>query len=608
MNAVVTPKTPAAGAEGQWPKYERRIALPEVLDSLVAEGHIARESADKLKLESRMKKSADHPLVMVADQKWKSLVTGKPLNIEMLSEWMAAKAGMEYFHIDPLKIDFTRVGELMSITYATRFSILPVERNNREVTIATSEPFLSEWVKELEQILRVEIRRVVANPADLTRYITEFFTLAKSVKGAHKDKDSGFDSGVGNFEQLVELGKTGKAIDANEQHVVRVVDWLFQYAYAQRASDIHLEPRREQGVVRFRIDGVLQQVYQVPPAVFAAMTSRIKILGRMDVAEKRRPQDGRIKTRAADGDEVELRLSTLPTAFGEKLVMRIFDPDVLVRNFAELGFSEEDSKRWGSMTGRPHGIILVTGPTGSGKTVTLYSTLKQLATPEVNVCTIEDPIEMIEGSFNQMQVQGAIDLNFAEGLRALMRQDPDIIMVGEIRDLETAEMAIQAALTGHLVLSTLHTNDAPSAITRLLDLGVPSYLLNATVLGIMAQRLVRTLCPECKEPSDLHHETLWHELVSPFKSNPPKQVYKPVGCLECRNTGYKGRVGIYEVLLLSSDVKRLINEATDITKVREQAYKEGMRPLRISGAMKVASGLTTLDEVMRVAPPAGADA
>ena len=606
MSAVISPSS-TAPAGGPWPKYERRIALTEVLDALVAEGVVEREWADKLKLESRMKKTTDHPLVQVAKQNWKSKKTGKVLAIEGLSEWLAARAEMEYRHVDPLKIDFTRVGELMSITYATRFSILPIERNKNEVTIATSEPFLSDWVKELEQILRVTIRRVVANPDDLGRYITEFFTLAKSVKGASKDKDGTESNNINNFEQLVELGKTGRAIDANEQHVVKVVDWLFQYAYAQRASDIHLEPRREQGIVRFRIDGVLQQVYQVPPPVFAAITSRIKILGRMDVAEKRRPQDGRIKTRAADGDEVELRLSTLPTAFGEKLVMRIFDPDVLVRNFAELGFSDEDRTRWSGMTTRPHGIILVTGPTGSGKTVTLYSTLKQLATAEVNVCTIEDPIEMIEGSFNQMQVLSAIDLNFAEGLRALMRQDPDIIMVGEIRDLETAEMAIQAALTGHLVLSTLHTNDAPSAITRMLDLGVPSYLLNATVLGVMAQRLVRTLCPHCKAVSELHHETLWNELVAPFKAPPPKQVYKTVGCIECRNTGYKGRIGIYEVLLLSSEVKRLINEATDISKVRETAFKEGMRPLRISGALKVASGLTTLDEVMRVAPPANAD-
>jgi len=590
----------------RWPARERRISLNEILDALVIEKIAVPEVAEKLRADARLKKTTHHPLELVADQKWKSLADGKNITLDWLAEWMARRSGLEYFHIDPLKIDFTKVGDTMSITYAQRFSMLPVAINSKELTVATSEPFLAEWVKELQPILRLEIRRVVANPADIARYTNEFFTLAKSIKGANKD--SNYESGIGNFEQLVELGKAGKTIDANEQHVVRVVDWLLQYAYAQRASDIHLEPRRDQGVVRFRIDGLLHQVYQVPNAVFAAMTSRIKILGRMDVAEKRRPQDGRIKTRTADGQEVELRLSTLPTAFGEKVVMRIFDPEVLVRDFAELGFTDEDKRNWNTMTSRPHGIILVTGPTGSGKTVTLYSTLKALATQEVNVCTIEDPIEMVEPSFNQVQVQPGIDFSFAEGLRALMRQDPDIIMVGEIRDLETAEMAIQAALTGHLVLSTLHTNDAPAAITRLLDLGVPSYLINSTVLGVMAQRLVRTLCPVCKAPSDLHHEKLWNEMVAPFKAAPPAVTYKPVGCLECRNTGYKGRMGIYEVLMLSGDVKRTITEHTDIAKVREQAYREGMKPLRISGALKIAAGLTTFDEVLRVAPPAGADA
>ena len=591
----------------RWPARERRLSLAEILDCLTLEKLAPMEATEKLKAEWRLKKNTHHPLVLVADQKWKSLVDGKALTLEMLTEWMAQRSGMDYFHIDPLKIDFTRVGDTMSIVYAQRFSILPVAISTKELTVATSEPFLSEWVKELEPILKLQIRRVAANPADIARYTTEFFSLAKSIKGANKDGN--YDAGgLNNFEQLVELGKAGKAIDANEQHVVRVVDWLLQYAYAQRASDIHLEPRRDQGFVRFRIDGVLQQVYQVPSAVFAAMSSRIKILGRMDVAEKRRPQDGRIKTRAADGQEVELRLSSLPTAFGEKIVMRIFDPEVLVRDFSQLGFSAEDKANWDKMTARPHGIILVTGPTGSGKTVTLYSTLKALATQEVNVCTIEDPIEMIEPAFNQVQVQPGIDFSFAEGLRALMRQDPDIIMVGEIRDLETAEMAIQAALTGHLVLSTLHTNDAPAAVTRLLDLGVPSYLINSTVLGVMAQRLVRTLCPHCKAPSDLHHEKLWNEMVAPFTSPVPTGVYKAVGCLECRNTGYMGRMGIYEVLMLSSEVKRHITERTDIAKVREAAYQQGMKPLRVSGALKIASGMTTFDEVLRVAPPAGADA
>jgi general secretion pathway protein E len=388
--------------------------------------------------------------------------------------------------------------------------------------------------------------------------------------------------------------------------VVRVVDWLWQYAFEQRASDIHIEPRREAGLVRFRIDGVLHQVYQIPASVLAAMTSRIKILGRMDVVEKRRPQDGRIKTRTADGSEVELRLSTLPTAFGEKLVMRIFDPEVLVRDFAELGFSQEDQRRWKEMTDRPNGIVLVTGPTGSGKTTTLYSTLKSLATTEVNVCTIEDPIEMIEPAFNQMQVVSAIELGFAEGVRALMRQDPDIIMVGEIRDLETAEMAVQAALTGHLVLSTLHTNDAPSAIARLLELGVPAYLLNATLNGVMAQRLVRTLCPHCKQAVELHRaedQEAWNAMVAPWKSNLPAWLYKPVGCLECRMTGYIGRVGVYETLVFTASIKNLVSQNADLAALREQAFKEGMKSLRISGAIKVGAGLTTIDEVLKVAPP-----
>ena len=420
----------------------------------------------------------------------------------------------------------------------------------KEAVIATAEPYVREWEPEIARMSRRAIRRVFANPLDIERYQVEFYNLAKSVKGANK-KNTG-DPGLSNFEQLVELGKIGDKLDANDAHVVRIVDWLCEYAFEQRASDIHVEPRREQGIVRFRIDGVLHQVYQIPPGVLAAMTSRLKILARMDVVEKRRPQDGRMKTRTAEGRDIELRLSTLPTACGEELVMRIFDPEVLVRDFKELGFSEDDHKRWVEMTDRPNGIVLVTGPTGSGKTTTLYSTLKTLATPEVNVCTIEDPIEMVEPAFNQMQVQHQIDLGFAEGVRALMRQDPDIIMVGEIRDLETAEMAVQSALTGHLVLSTLHTNDAPSAVTRLLELGIPAYLLNATLNGIMAQRLVRTLCPQCKQKIEPHRsedEAAWEALVAPWKSNRPGKIYKPVGCLECRMTGYQGRIGIYETLL-----------------------------------------------------------
>jgi general secretion pathway protein E len=581
---------------------ERRLTLAEVLGWLVEDGLVDAAAAGQFQKERRYYRGNQHPLAIIAEQKWKK--GAALLTLEALSEWLAKRVGLEYLHIDPLKIDFAAVTEVMSSAYATRFRVLPVGVTAKEAVIATAEPFIREWEPELARIIKLEIRRVIANPQDIERYQVEFYNLAKSIKGA--SKNAAGSSGLSNFEQLVELGKTDKQLDANDAHIVRVVDWLWQYAFEQRASDIHIEPRRDQGIVRFRIDGVLHQVYQIPSAVLAAMTSRIKILARMDVVEKRRPQDGRIKTRTPGAGDIELRIATLPTAFGEKIVMRIFDPEVLVRDFSELGFSEEDQKRWKEMTDRPNGIVLVTGPTGSGKTTTLYSTLKSLATPEVNVCTIEDPIEMVEPAFNQMQVQAQIELGFAEGVRALMRQDPDIIMVGEIRDLETAEMAVQSALTGHLVLSTLHTNDAPSAVTRLLELGVAPYLLNATLNGVMAQRLVRTLCPHCKQKVAFERaedHAAWDALVAPWKSNRPAKVYKPAGCLECRMTGYMGRVGIYETLLFTSSIKNLLSEKPEIAALREQGFKDGMKPLRISGAMKVAAGVTTIDEVLKVAPP-----
>jgi general secretion pathway protein E len=594
MQQAVKTETPA-----------HRLTINELLDWLVEDQLVAPEAAEELKKERRYYRGALHPLVIIAEQKWKPPGPGaKILGLEPLTEWLAKRVGMEYLHIDPLKIDFTAVTEVMSSAYATRFRILPVGVTAKEAIIATAEPQVRDWEKELAPIIKRDIKRVIANPLDIERYQVEFYNLAKSIKGAGRSASGA--SGLSNFEQLVELGKSDKPVDANDAHVVRIVDWLWQYAFEQRASDIHIEPRREQGIVRFRIDGVLHQVYQIPAAVLLGMTSRIKILARMDVVEKRRPQDGRVKTRTLAGEEIELRISTLPTAFGEKLVMRIFDPEVLVRDFTELGFSEEDHKRWQDMTNRPNGIVLVTGPTGSGKTTTLYSTLKTLATPEVNVCTIEDPIEMVEGSFNQMQVVSSIDLGFAEGVRALMRQDPDIIMVGEIRDLETAEMAVQAALTGHLVLSTLHTNDAPSAVARLLELGVPPYLLNATLNGVMGQRLVRTLCPHCKQKVELHRredQDAWEALVAPWKSKHPARLYKPVGCLECRMTGFMGRIGVYETLLFTGAIKNLVNTNADLAALREQAFKDGMKPLRISGAMKVGAGLTTIEEVLKVAPP-----
>ncbi len=546
--------------------------------------------------------SRQHPLVRIAGLglvREKEPGKGRVLDVESLTEWLAERLKMPYLRIDPLKVDVGRVAEVMSISYAERRRALPLSVGLRDVTIGTCEPCDTGWVPEIEAHTGKPIKLVMVSPLELQKYTTEFYSLSRSVRAAIK---TGETSALASFEQLVELGRSNKQLDANDQGVVQVVDWLWQYAFDQRASDIHLEPRRERSVIRFRIDGVMHNVYQVPPGVMNAMIARVKLLGRMDVVEKRRPLDGRIKTRNPSGEEVEMRLSTLPTAFGEKMVMRIFDPETTVKTMDALGFGTHDGKRWEELVTQAHGIILVTGPTGSGKTTTLYSTLRRLATDEVNVCTVEDPIEMIQPAFNQTQVQPAIDLNFAEGLRALMRQDPDIIMVGEIRDLETAEMAIQAALTGHLVFSTLHTNDSVSAITRLEDLGVPPYLIGATVIGVLAQRLVRTLCPACKQPDESLSREELDEFVKPWRLTGGVKPYKPVGCLECRMTGYRGRAGLYELLTVGESERQCITPTTDLERLRKQALHGGLRPLRVAGAMKVAEGVTTMEEVLRATP------
>ncbi|MBK4736921.1 GspE/PulE family protein [Noviherbaspirillum pedocola] len=580
------------------------IDLHRLFTWLVADRIVPQADARGLYLQAQalMKGSAPamHPLVAVAQVKLHApQPPHKLLTLDALTEWLAGKCKLPFYRIDPLKIDFTRVADVMSASYAGRFHILPVEISATELTVATADPLQTEWLPEIARLSRRTVRLVVANPLDIAQYTAQFFALAKSIKGA--SRQGGQDIALrNNFEQLVELGKSNRQLDANDQHIINIVDWLWQYAFEQRASDIHLEPKREAGLVRFRIDGVLHQVYQVPPQVLIAMTARIKLLGRMDVVEKRRPQDGRIKTRTNGGQEIELRLSTLPTAFGEKLVMRIFDPEVVVRTLPELGFPPADAERWHALTARPHGILLVTGPTGSGKTSTLYTSLKALATPEVNVCTVEDPIEMVEPAFNQMQVQHGIELSFADGVRALMRQDPDIIMIGEIRDLETAEMAIQAALTGHLVLSTLHTNDAPSAVMRLLELGVPHYLLEATLAGVLAQRLVRVLCPHCKADDGELVDDIWANLAGSWKIEKPARLWRPVGCPECRQTGYRGRTGLYELLAVTPAFSQLIRAETDSHALFKQGMADGMTPLRVAGARRIVEGVTTADEVLKV--------
>ncbi|MDA8454467.1 Flp pilus assembly complex ATPase component TadA [Acidovorax sp. GBBC 3334] len=593
---------PSAGVQA--PQAARGPAGPldwrRIVDWLRSDGVISAEEAERTVNRCSQAESRQHPLVRLASVAMARASDGKPLDLESLTEYLAGRCGLGYLRIDPLKVDVGRVADTMSASYAERHKVLPVQVTPKEVVVATAEPFIDDWVAEVERQARRAVRRVVANPQDIHRYTAEFFALAKSVRAAQK---AGGASAGSSFEQLVELGRSNKQLDANDQGVVKVVDWLWQYAFDQRASDIHLEPRREQGVIRFRIDGVLHPVYQMPMGVLNAMVSRVKLLGRMDVVEKRRPQDGRIKTRNPRGDEVEMRLSTLPTAFGEKMVMRIFDPDNAVKDLDALGFTPHDAQRWEKLVRRPHGIILVTGPTGSGKTTTLYSTLKRVATEEVNVSTVEDPIEMIEPSFNQTQVQPQLDFSFAEGLRALMRQDPDILMVGEIRDLQTAEMAVQAALTGHLVFSTLHTNDAPSAVSRLMELGVPPYLINATLLGVLAQRLVRTLCRQCRQRDEAADIERLAEVVRPWKITGGYQPYKPVGCVDCRMTGFHGRMGLYELLTMSEALKDRINQSPSIDALRRQAVQDGMRPLRLAGALRVAEGVTTLEEVITATPP-----
>jgi len=578
------------------------LDLAGVLKDLVSDGLINQSDAADIATTRRSRDEALlHPLEIIAAKQLVQESDLKPLSVDLLTQWLAEKAQLQLAHIDPLKINVPAVTSIMSFAYAKRYGILCLKVTRDELLVATMQPFDRSWIASLEQTSRRTIRTVVANPADIKKYTLEFYSLAKSVFGAGSSATTG--AGIANFEQLLEVGKL-KDADAQDQHIVNIVDWLLQYAFEQRASDIHLEPRRGKAKVRFRIDGILHLVYELPDNVMTAMISRLKILGRMDVAEKRRPQDGRIKTKAPNTCEVELRLSTMPTAFGEKLVMRIFDPDVLLRSFSQLGLVAEDYADWQSMIKRAHGIVLVTGPTGSGKTTTLYSTLKQLATDSVNVSTVEDPIEMVVDAFNQSQIQPAIDFDFAAGIRTLMRQDPDIIMVGEIRDRATAEMAVQAALTGHLVLSTLHTNDAPTAISRLLDLKMPAHLIKATLNGVMAQRLVRTLCLECRSEVECDTEA-WHELVGSSTLPPPSKVFQPSGCLECRNTGYRGREGLYEIMPLTNALLTYISNESDSQNIRQAAISQGMKTLRMAGAEKVLAGVTSMEEVLRVTPELG---
>jgi len=515
---------------------------------------------------------------------------GKFLTEDMITEVVAAAVGMPYLKIDPLKLDLDVVTAHIPRPFALKNLIVAVAEDKGVITVAVADPFNDAMTKELAAAHRLEIRRVLSSKSDILKILREFYGFRASVVAAEAEASAGVD--LGNLEQLFKL-KGHHDIEGNDKHVVTAVDFLLQYAFDQNASDIHIEPKREKSLIRFRIDGVMHNIHMIPKPLHAPIVSRIKLLSRMDLAEKRRPQDGRIKT-SSNNKDVELRVSTVPVAFGEKVVIRVFDPDILLQDLDSMGFYPRELTLYNSFIRRPNGIILVTGPTGSGKTTTLYSSLRSLSSPEVNIITVEDPIEMVMEEFNQIGVQQAIGVGFDTILRNILRQDPDIIMIGEIRDRETAENAVQAALTGHLVLSTLHTNDSASAIIRLLDLGVPSFLISATVIGIMAQRLLRRICPHCKRERELTHDERNYLQLGKKAC----RVWEGEGCKECRSTGYKGRTGIFEVLDMSERVKALVTDSVELADLLAAAREDGLASLRQIAIQKMLEGTTTYEEVV----------
>ena len=511
-----------------------------------------------------------------------------------IAKAVAADADLEFVRIDPLDLDADLIESRMSRPFAKRHRMLPLGMRDGRLQVACANPYDLESIDSFRRIVERDIDLLVASEPDILKGINEFYGLRHSVKRAEKDLSQGID--LGNLEALVRM-KDEAEIESSDQHIVNAVEFMLQHGYDTRASDIHIEPKREDCLIRFRIDGVLHDIQTVPNIVHKAVVSRIKTMSRLDIAEKRRPQDGRVKTQRG-GKEIELRVSTLPVAFGEKLVLRIFDPEVLIQDLPSLGFYPDELDLFNNFISRPHGIILVTGPTGSGKTTTLYSALTAISTPELNITTIEDPIEMVSPAFNQTAVNIKAGVTFAAALRHILRQDPDIIMVGEIRDPETAQYSIQAALTGHLVFSTLHTNDAASSITRLIDLGLERYLVTSTLAGAMAQRLVRRVCSHCAEDRYLSGDEIKTLMLSVAPGKRIK-VKSGAGCFECRGTGYLGRTGIFEVLAINDLVKELILEGADAPKIKREAVTHGMRTLRQSALRKLAEGVTTYEEVMR---------
>ena len=520
---------------------------------------------------------------------------GETVGEVAIAEAIAADAGLDVVRIDSLSLDADLIESKMSRPFARRHRMIPLQMANGKLRVACANPYDLEAIDSFRRIAEREIELVVASEPDVLKAITDFYGLRHSVKRAERDLTSGVD--LGNLEQLVRM-KSETEIESSDQHVVNAVEYMLQHAFESRGSDIHIEPKRERSLIRFRIDGVLHDIQTMPAVVHKAVVSRIKTMARLDIAEKRRPQDGRIKA-SRGGREVELRVSTMPVAFGEKVVMRIFDPQVLMQDLPGLGFYPDELAQFNDFITRPHGILLVTGPTGSGKTTTLYSALNAIAHHEINVTTIEDPIEMVHEQFNQVAVQSKVGITFASALRNILRQDPDVIMVGEIRDTETAQYATQAALTGHLVFSTLHTNDAAASISRLNDLGIERFLVSSTLTAAVAQRLVRTICPHCVTERHLSRDEVRTLRIS-VPEGRRVRVQEGEGCVECRGTGYLGRTGIFEILPIDDKIKELIVENADAPEIKREGTERGMRTLRQSALRKLAEGMTTFEEVVRV--------
>ena len=582
---------------------DRNLVSRDIIDPLIKGQFISLEEGERLL--KTWSKSKEHPLSLISELRLKDHSTQKLMTGDDVLSFLAKHWGTHYLRVDPLKVSLEVVGSLIPLAYAERLMIVPIELSQTKVVILTSEPFALSWVDEIKAQLRKEIDIRIGSPQQIKHLLNEIFVVQKAFKGmAREQGKSGSEKmrllrqgKIGELDSLIEKSR-GRVLNAQDGFIGKIVDWLINYATNERASDIHLEPKKGLGQVRFRVDGDLRVVYRMDHEALMMVIARFKILGDMKLDEKRKPQDGGIKRQLEGGKQVEMRLSTLPTNFGEKMVVRLFDKNVAGQDLSFIGFDQEDLQVWEKLINEPQGLILVTGPTGSGKTTTLYTSLNKVATPDVNVCTAEDPIEMESDSFNQVQVNPAIGLNFAECIRSFLRQDPDIIMVGEIRDFETGEMAIQSSLTGHLVFSTLHTNGALATIQRLVDLGLPTFLINSSLSGILAQRLVKRLCPHCKlaVPAD---KDKWKALLDGEEYPMPKFIYESVGCEECKNTGFAGRLCVYELVKMNDDIKKIIHSDVDITELREKTRGK-YRSIRVNGARKIALGETSLDEVLKI--------